>query len=81
VAGGGRKIASAVVESDADRYRSRGDEFDRLMLELVISAIVLGEPADGLRAGLRELTARTSGRSDLAQGVVEHSTLGLRSGS
>ncbi|MFI5615358.1 hypothetical protein [Amycolatopsis sp. NPDC051903] len=78
---GGRKIASAVVEGDTERYRSMGDEYDRLMLELVISAIVLGEPAADLRAGLRELTGRASGRSDLPSGVVEHSALGLRSES
>ncbi|SEP41194.1 hypothetical protein [Amycolatopsis saalfeldensis] len=78
---GGRKIASAVVESDGKRYRSKGDEHDRLMLELVISAIVLGEPAADLRAGLRRLTGRASGKSDLPPGVVEHSALGLRSES
>ncbi|MFI6093160.1 hypothetical protein [Streptomyces sp. NPDC051218] len=78
---GGRKITSAVVEADRQRYRSSGDEYDRLMLELVINAIVLGEPAADLRAALVELTARASGRSDLPSGVVEHSALGLRSGS
>ncbi|GED86451.1 hypothetical protein [Streptomyces sp. 6-11-2] len=81
VTGGGRRIASAVVEADEERYRSMGDEYDRLMTELIISAIVLGEPAVDLRAGLVELTARASGRSDLPSGVVEHSVLGLRSGS
>ncbi|GGX98889.1 hypothetical protein [Streptomyces fructofermentans] len=81
VAGGGRRITSAVVEADGERYRSRGDEYDRLMLELVISAVVLGEPATGLRTGLVELTARASGKSDLPSGVVQHSVLGLRSGS
>ncbi|MEU9992739.1 hypothetical protein AB0E10_39295 [Streptomyces sp. NPDC048045] len=81
VTGGGRRIASAVVEADGKRYRSRGDEYDRPMMELIISAIVLGEPAADLRAGLVELTARASGKSDLSSGVVEHSALGLRSGS
>ncbi|MFI5756487.1 hypothetical protein [Streptomyces sp. NPDC051569] len=80
-AGGGRRIASAVVEADVERYRSTGDEYDCLMMELVVSAIVLGEPAADLRAGLVELTARASGRSDLPSGVVQHSGLGLRSGS
>ncbi|MFD0119625.1 hypothetical protein ACFVZL_40290 [Streptomyces sp. NPDC058320] len=79
--GGGMRIASAVMESDGERYRSTGDEYDRLMMELIISAIVLGEPAADLRAGLVELTARASGKSDLPSGVVEHSALGLRSGS
>jgi hypothetical protein len=80
VPGGGRKIASAVAEADRERYRSRGDEYDSLMMELVISAIVLGEPAAELRPRLAELTARVSGKSD-PSGVVEHSALGLRSGS
>ncbi|MGW0908654.1 hypothetical protein [Streptomyces sp. NPDC002853] len=78
---GGRRIASAVVEGDQERYRSRGDEYDCLMLELIISAIILGEPADDLRAGLVELSARASGKSDVSSGVVQHSVLGLRSGS
>lgn len=80
-AGRGRRIASAVVEADGERYRSRGDEYDCLMMELIISAIVLGEPAAELRAGLVELTARASGKKDLPSGVVQHSVLGLRSGS
>ncbi|MET7703944.1 hypothetical protein [Streptomyces sp. NPDC005485] len=79
--GGGRRIASAVVEADRERYRRVGDEYDCLMLELIISAIILGEPAAELRAGLVDLTARASGKSDLPSGVVEHSALGLRSGS
>ncbi|MFD5625425.1 MULTISPECIES: hypothetical protein [unclassified Streptomyces] len=79
--GRGRTITSAVVEADGSRYRSEGDEFDCLMMELVISAIVLGEPAVELRAGLVELSARAAGSADLPSGVVEHSALGLRSGS
>ena len=61
-------VASAVVEADGERYRSMGDEYDCLMMELIISAIVLGEPAAELRAGLVELTARASGKSDLSLG-------------
>ncbi|MGW1762230.1 hypothetical protein [Streptomyces mirabilis] len=80
-AGRGRRIASAVVEADGERYRSMGDEYDCLMMELIISAIVLGEPAAELRAGLVELTAGASGKSDFPLGLVEHSVLGLRSGS
>ena len=79
--GGGRRITSAVVEAGGERYRSMGDEYDCLMMELILSAIVLAEPAAELRAGLVELTARASGKSDLPSGVVEHSALGLRSGS
>ncbi|MEV0177203.1 hypothetical protein AB0I00_39625 [Streptomyces sp. NPDC050803] len=81
VSDGGRKIASTVVEGDETCYRNMGDEYDCLMMELVISAIILGEPAADLRAGLVELTARASGKSDLSSALVEHSALGLRSGS
>ncbi|MFJ3310392.1 hypothetical protein ACIPSA_46920 [Streptomyces sp. NPDC086549] len=79
--GRGMRIVSAVAEADGERYRSMGGDYDCLMMELIVSAIVLGEPAAELRAGLVELTARASGKSDLPSGVVEHSALGLRSGS
>ncbi|MGW7352984.1 hypothetical protein [Streptomyces sp. NPDC054784] len=55
--GGGWRIASAVVEADPQRYRSRGAEFERVTLELVLSAAVLGEPADELRARQEKLLA------------------------
>lgn len=80
-ADGGRRIVSAVAEGDGERYRDMGDEYDCLMLELIISMIVLGEHATELRAGLAELTARASGRTDVDAGLIEHSVLGLRSGS
>ncbi|MQY40703.1 hypothetical protein SRB17_87360 [Streptomyces sp. RB17] len=63
-----------MVEADGERYRSRGDEYHCLMMELIISAIVLGEPAAALRASLVELTAKASGKKDLPPGVVEHSS-------
>ncbi|MEV6756897.1 hypothetical protein [Streptomyces sp. NPDC051214] len=78
---GGRRIASAVVEADRERYRSKSDAYDCLMLELIISAIILGEPAADLRSALVELAARASGKADISSGVVQHSVLGLRSGS
>lgn len=80
-AGRGRKIGSAVVEADEERYRRSGDEYDCLMMELVINAIILGEPDPELRTRLVELTARASGTKNLSSGVVQHSALGLRSGS
>ncbi|MDI3405201.1 hypothetical protein [Streptomyces cavernicola] len=70
---GGLRIASALVEGDPKRYRSMGDAYDRLMLELVVSAIVLGEPATELRAQLKELSRPG------AAAAFEHSALGLRS--
>nr|WP_138906279.1 hypothetical protein [Streptomyces chryseus] len=81
VSGGGRQIAAAVVESDPERYRGIGDAYNCMMLELVLSAIVLGERASDLRARLVDLTTRASGKSVLPPGVVEHSALGLRSGA
>ncbi|OEV05083.1 hypothetical protein [Streptomyces oceani] len=52
---GGWRIASAVVESDPERYRSRGPEFASVTLELVLSSVVLGEPAEELWARYAEL--------------------------
>ncbi|MEW9528770.1 hypothetical protein [Microbispora sp. NPDC049125] len=79
--GGGWQIAEAVVERDPERYRSNDDEYDCLMLELVLSAIVLGEPAKDLRESLVELTRKRSGNAHVPAGAVQHSALGLRSGS
>ncbi len=78
---GGWRIASAIVESDGSCYRRRSDEYDRVMLELVLSSIVLGEPATELREALVELQRTESGSQDLPTGVVLHSSLGLRSGN
>ncbi|MGF0174383.1 hypothetical protein ACQF36_28875 [Streptomyces sp. Marseille-Q5077] len=81
VDGGGWRIARAVVERDPKRYRGTDDDYDCLMLELVISAIVLGEPAQDLRSKLVELTRRGPGAADAPAGVIQHSALGLRSDS
>jgi hypothetical protein len=69
----GWRIVSVLVETDDGRHRrTGGDEFDRIVVELVLSAIVLGEPATDLRRRLVALTA-----SD-APGLLLHSVLGLR---
>ncbi|MDF3294269.1 hypothetical protein [Streptomyces silvisoli] len=78
---GGWKVAEAVVERDQDRYRGKDDEYDCVMLQLVLSAIVLGEPAQELRGKLVELTRKAAGVADVPAGLVQHSALGLRSGS
>jgi hypothetical protein len=77
---GGRRIERAVVEGDRERYRSADDEYDCVMLELVLSAIVLGEPAQQARERLVALTRRAAGRTDIPAGVIQHSAVGLRSG-
>ncbi|PZV89999.1 hypothetical protein SAMN05443287_11648 [Micromonospora phaseoli] len=69
------------MERDPERYRSADDEYDCLMLELVLSAIVLGEPAKELRQQLVRLTRKRSGNREVPAGAVQHSALGLRSGS
>jgi hypothetical protein len=79
--GGGWRIVSAVVERDGKRYGGTDDAYDCVMLELVITAIVLGEPAPELRSKLVELTRRKSRSADAPAGVIQHSTLGLRSDS
>ncbi|MFD6494908.1 hypothetical protein [Streptomyces sp. NPDC060188] len=80
VESGGWRIDSAVVERDTERYRGTDDAYDCAMLELGISAIVLGESATDLRTKLVELTRRKSG-SDASTGLIQHSALGLRSDS
>ncbi|MFI8459437.1 hypothetical protein [Kitasatospora sp. NPDC085464] len=51
------------------------------MLELVLSGVVLGESAVGLRQQLVEVVRHASGAADVSAGVVQHSILGLRSDS
>jgi hypothetical protein len=79
VDGGGRRIVSAVVEGDAERCRGTDDAYDCVMLELVISAVVLGEPASGLRSELVELSRRGPGSAGAPAGLIQHSALGQRS--
>lgn len=78
-ADGGRRIARAVVEGHAQRYRSPSAEYDALVLELVVSAVLLDEPADGLRAAMTRLMRAASGVIDMSSEVVEHSVLGVLS--
>lgn len=54
---GGWRIAAATVETDPQRYRSRGGEYERVTLELIFSVAVLGERADALLARQKELLA------------------------
>jgi hypothetical protein len=78
VAGGGWRICAAAVESAPDRHRRRSDRRDRVMLELVLSAIVLGEPATGLRAELVALMKEASGPTSVPAAALLHSAVGLR---
>ncbi|MCX5178566.1 hypothetical protein [Streptomyces virginiae] len=58
--GGGWMIAGAMVESDPERYNGTSDMRAALTLELVLSAIVLGEDATELRTRVVELEATPS---------------------
>ncbi|MGV9664460.1 hypothetical protein [Nocardia niigatensis] len=79
LAGGGRKITSAAVETDPQRYRRTTDDYDRVMIELIISGVVLGEPALELRAAFAAAIAGSrSGNTDVSQQTTQHSILGAR---
>ena len=78
-AGGGWRIHAAVVESDPGRARHVSGQFSCVLLELVLSAIVLGEPAADLRAELVRFSSPPDQPAP-PDGLIEHSILGLRSG-
>lgn len=75
---GGWHVPAAVAESE--RVRNISAQLNRVLLELVLSAIVLGEPAADLRAELVKL-AMPHDRPPPPEGLIEHSILGLRSNS
>ncbi|WP_067537612.1 hypothetical protein [Nocardia crassostreae] len=76
-AAGGRKITSAVVETDPQRHRRISDDYDRVMIELIITDVILGEPARELRAALAAAIAESrSGTTELSQQAMQHSVLG-----
>ncbi|MEV7599471.1 hypothetical protein AB0O91_19040 [Kitasatospora sp. NPDC089797] len=81
VGGGGRRIVSAVVEAGRGGLHGSSADYDCLMLELVLSGVVLGEPATELRRQLVEVVRQAPGAADASAGAVRHSMLGLRSGS
>lgn len=76
---GGWQILAAVAESNPERSRNASAQRDRVILELVLSSIVLGERAADLRAELVRLSS-TPDRPAPPDGVIEHNILGLRSG-
>jgi hypothetical protein len=61
---GGWRISAGVAETSPERVRKVSAELNRVLLELVLSAVVLGEPAVGLRrAGEPLLPTGTPGAS------------------
>jgi hypothetical protein len=74
-AGGSWRISAAAVGSS--RACTVSAERSRVLLELVLSAIVLGEPAAGLRAELVRLCSAQDGPPP-PPGVIEQAILDLR---
>jgi hypothetical protein len=88
VGGGGWRISSGKVARDRSDLLRRllpgrrrdSDAFNLVLLELVLSRIVLGEPAPELRAKLDELARKQApAPDDIPDGFVEHVFLGQRS--
>ncbi|MGW2628871.1 hypothetical protein ACWC2K_06010 [Streptomyces chattanoogensis] len=76
VDGGGRRITSALVESDPERYHSASADYDCITLELVISTILLAESAEDLR--MRMAAALHADTGSTAAAAAQHSILGVR---
>jgi hypothetical protein len=57
---------------------ARSEEYHRVMFELMLRAVVPGEPAAQLRANLVALTAWQSRRTQPPAGAVERNVSGLR---
>ena len=72
----GWHISSAIAETE--RVRDVSAQRDKVVLELVLSSILLGEPAADLRAELVRLSMPTDHPAPPA-GAIEHNILGLRS--
>ena len=88
VEGGGWRISSGKVARDRSDLLTRllpgrrrdSDAFNLVLLELVLSGIVLGEPAAELRAKLNELVREQSpAPDDIPDGFAEHVFRGQRS--
>jgi hypothetical protein len=77
---GGWHIWAGVAEASRRRVGKVSAELNRVLLQLVLDAIVLAEPAVNLRAELVRL-ASPKNRPAPPAGLIEHSILGLRSGS
>jgi hypothetical protein len=69
--GGGWRISAAIAESDPQRVRNGSAQFNKVMLELVLSSVVLGEPATGLRAEFARLCSPQD-RPTSSGAVIEH---------
>lgn len=75
---GGWQISEAVAESSSEHLRTISAPYNRVVLELVLSAIVLGERAADLRAELVRLSSPPD-RSAAPAAAIEHNIVGLRS--
>ena len=67
------------MESAESRYRRGSDRRAEVTLELVLSSIVLGEPATELKAEMVALLTQKSVEADAPAAAIKQSVLGLRS--
>jgi hypothetical protein len=74
---GGWQISEAVAESSSEHLRTISAPCNQVVLELVLSAIVLGERAADLRAELVRLSSPDHPAAPAA--AIEHNIVGLRS--
>ena len=77
---GGRRIIR--IDKNGALKSSPGpqDEIDLVLVELVVSSIILGEPARELRAELVELMTAGHPSENVPAAALLHSIVGLRSG-
>ncbi|RAK29214.1 hypothetical protein B0I29_1185 [Actinoplanes lutulentus] len=76
---GGWRISEALVESAQSRQRRGSHRYARVLLELVLSNVVLGEPAIDLRDEMVALLTSKPGNAEVPTAAIEQSVIGLRS--
>ena len=80
--GGGREIASALVETDPRRHRYSGyadtPEYHCVMLELLLSTVLLGQEVPELRKRWLRLRTGTPGGRRAPARAVEQGPVGAR---
>lgn len=79
--GGGWRIAEALVERDPKRYRVADDDYDCVLLELVLSDYLLGGCSEELRVRFRELISQMAANEGTSAAPVQPAAQAERSES